>query len=115
IGTGLDLIFSLKLHYLIQKTRGQFLHALFSIFHLRGKSPDHNRDIDKIIICYVGYIHGSVSLPKFRRLGDTGPIIISHEEITCCYLVKSKSVLVTDISEKFTAKMIRYRYKHFEV
>jgi hypothetical protein len=49
-----------------------------------------------------------VSLPKFRRLGDTGPIIISHEEITCCYLVKSKSVLVTDISANFTAKMIRY-------
>jgi len=49
-----------------------------------------------------------VSLPKFRRLGDTGPIIISHEEITCCYLVKSKSVLVTDISAKITAKMIRY-------
>src|SRR5690606_19275627 len=95
IGTGLDLIFSLKLHYLIQKTRGQLLHALFSI--------------DKIIICYVGYIHGSVSLPKFRRLGDTGPIIISHEEITCCYLVKSKSVLVTDISANFTAKMIRYQ------
>jgi len=94
IGTGLDLIFSLKLHYLIQKTRGQLLHALFSI--------------DKIIICYVGYIHGSVFLPKFRRLGDTGPIIISHEEITCCYLVKSKSVLVTDISANFTAKMIRY-------
>ncbi|MBP7069083.1 MAG: hypothetical protein KBB04_12520, partial [Methanothrix sp.] len=42
------------------------------------------------------------------RLGDTGPIIISHEEITCCYLVKSKSVLVTDISANFTAKMIRY-------
>ncbi|MBP7069404.1 MAG: hypothetical protein KBB04_14195, partial [Methanothrix sp.] len=44
------------------------------------------------------------------RLGDTGPIIISHEEITCCYLVKSKSVLVTDISANFTAKMIRYRH-----
>ena len=64
---------------------------------------------NKIIICYVGYIHGSVSLPEFRRLGDTGPIIISHEEITCCYLVKSKSVIVTDISEKFAAKMIRYQ------
>ncbi len=50
-----------------------------------------------------------MSLPEFRRLGETGPIIISHEEITCCYLVKSKSVIVTDISEKFAAKMIRYQ------
>ncbi len=98
IGAGLDLILRFHFHCLIQKTRCQLLHALFSI--------------DKIIICYVGYIHGSVSLSKFRRLVDTGPIIISHEEIICCYLVKSKLVLVTDISAKFTAKLIRYcKYK----
>ncbi|MFZ2472103.1 MAG: hypothetical protein WAW52_09215, partial [Methanothrix sp.] len=28
-------------------------------------------------------------------LGDIGPIIISLEEITCCYLVKCKLVLAT--------------------
>jgi hypothetical protein len=57
------------------KIRYHILHTLFSI--------------DKIIIYYVGYIHDSVS-PKVRRFGDTGPIIISHEEITCCYLAKSE-------------------------
>jgi len=32
---------------------------------------------------------------KVLRLGDIGPIIISLEEITCCYLVKCKLVLAT--------------------
>ncbi|MCK9566079.1 MAG: hypothetical protein M0Q43_08540, partial [Methanothrix sp.] len=32
---------------------------------------------------------------KVLRLWDIGPIIISLEEITCCYLVKCKLVLAT--------------------
>lgn len=45
-----------------------------------------------------------MSLPKFRRLGDTGPIIISREEITCCCLVDRKLVSATGYSCEFYIK-----------
>jgi hypothetical protein len=45
------LFFSFYLHYLIKIAGGKLPQSLFWIFHLRGKSPDLNRDIDKIIFC----------------------------------------------------------------
>ena len=51
----------LKQHYRVQELGYYLLQSAIRIFYLRGKSPDLNRDIDKIIYYWLYWLHGLVS------------------------------------------------------